>query len=130
MVAVRLAVLLMLAAAAFVGAAALVAATARPKPPPCDDTFIVETPVGEGQPVPSQPAPMCGAPEAPAWLVLGAGTLAGTAVVGGCMLLSHERPGRRAAHPATPAQRRATAPRATDDDGSSAGGQHQARAVC
>lgn len=85
---VRLAFVLMTAAVAFVVAAALLAANARPEPGPCNDTIIVELPAGDSGVGPTRPAPMCVAPEAPAWLVLGGGATASGVVVIGYVLLA------------------------------------------
>lgn len=88
---VRLAFVLMIAAAAFVVAASLLAATARPEPGPCNDTIIIELPPDDSGVVPTRPAPMCAAPEAPAWLVLGGGATASGVVLVGYVLLGRGR---------------------------------------
>ena len=88
---VRIAFVLMIAAAAFVVAASLLAANARPEPGPCSDTFIVELPAGGSGVGPTRPTPMCVAPEAPAWLVLGGGATASGVVLAGYVLLARGR---------------------------------------
>lgn len=96
---VRLAFVLLIASAAFVVAASLLAANARPEPGTCNDTIIVELPAGDSGVGPTRPAPMCVAPEAPAWLVLGGGATASGVVVAGYVLLARGR-GPRRRHPA------------------------------
>lgn len=88
---VRLTFVLMIAAAAFVVAASLLAANARPEPGPCNDTIIVELPAGDSGVGPTRAAPMCVAPEAPAWLVLGGGATASAVVVASYLLLARGR---------------------------------------
>jgi len=82
----RLAIVVMFAAAAFVVTVSVVAANARPEPPPCNDTFIVDTPAhGSGD---RDAIASCAAPEAPAWLVLGAGSVAAAGVIVGYSLVA------------------------------------------
>lgn len=93
---VRLAFVVMVAVAAFVVAASLLAANARPEPGPCNDTFNIEVPAGDSLLEPPRPAPMCAAPEAPAWLVLGGGaTAAGVVVVSYVLVARGLEPRRR-----------------------------------
>jgi len=87
----RLAFVLMIATVAFVVAASLLAANARPEPGPCNDTIIVEPPAGDTRVGPTRSAPMCVAPEAPAWLVLGGGATASAVVVASYVLLARGR---------------------------------------
>lgn len=63
--AARIGMVIVMAGVAFVIAATLIAANARPNPESCNDTATVEAPGGEPM-QPTQPAPMCAAPEAPA----------------------------------------------------------------
>ena len=97
--AARLGVVLVVAGVAFVIAASLIAANARPAPGPCNDTVILEPPVGDSVGS-SQPAPICAAPEAPAWMVLGGGTIAAGTIVAAYALLTR----RQGASPRSQAQ--------------------------
>lgn len=99
MMIVRLAFVLMIAAVAFVVAAALLSANARPEPGPCNDTVIIELPADDSGVVPARPAPMCAAPEAPGWLVVGGGAAAAGFVVVAYALLVRGR-GRTSGQPA------------------------------
>jgi hypothetical protein len=82
----QLTIVVMFAAAAFVVTVSVVAANARPEPPPCNDTFIVDTPA-HGSGVDRDATGSCAAPEAPAWLVLGAGSVAAAGVIVGYSLI-------------------------------------------
>ena len=88
---VRPVFVLMIAAATFVVAASLLAANARPEPGPCNDTIIIELPPDDSGVGPTRPAPICAAPEAPAWLVLGGGATASGVVLAGYVLFARGR---------------------------------------